>query len=160
MKGHRGIATLSSALVVSFFALGHFDPQYFLLHLYESLLYIAIVLLLFYFEERWAYMLGMVAPAVWLVMTYATGLLGGAMRQFSRLMHMQGTSNEVSLLAGITAVLSVLMIIFCAYRWKREFAGLGKGRNTFLVSLAVVGVYYAALVLWFWNMIPGAVSKM
>jgi hypothetical protein len=160
MKGHRGIATISSALVVCFLALSHFEPQYFLLHLYESLLYVSVVLLLFYFEGRWAYMLGMVAPAVWLFLTYATGLLGGAMQQFSRLLHLEGTSNEVSLLAGVTAVLSVLLIVFCGYRWKREFAGRGESGKTFLVSLGVVGLYYATLVIWFWEMVPEAVTKM
>ena len=160
MKDHRVVATLSSALAICFFSLSHFEPPYFLLHLYESILYVAIVLLLFYFEDRWAYMIGMVASAVWLLLTYATGLLGGAMRQFSRLLHLQGTSNEVSLLAGITAVLSVLMIAFCGYQWKRQYAGLGKGPRTFLVSLGVVGVYYVTLVTWFWQMIPDAVPKM
>ena len=55
---HRGVASLALALATCFLVLSHFDPQFFLVHFYESLIYLAIVLMLFYFEDRWAYMLG------------------------------------------------------------------------------------------------------
>jgi len=151
---HRGIATLAGALMLLFLYLGNLEPQYFLLHLYQSLIYLAIILMLFYFEDRYAYMLGIIAPAFWLLMTYAVGLLGGATRQFAHLLHAQRPSNQVSLLAGVTAVLSVVMIIVCAYRWMQEFAGLGRGLITFFVSLGIVVVYYAILVVWFWHIVP------
>ncbi len=151
---HRGMATLAGALVVCFLLLSHVDPEFFLLHLYQSLIYLAIILMLFYFEDHWAYMIGMLAPAAWLLLTYSTGLLGGAARQVLRLLSGRAPLNQVSLLAAATAILSVLMIVFCAYRWKREYAGLGKGRVTFVVSLFVVVAYYAILVIWFWRQIP------
>jgi len=155
---HRGVVTMSAVLMVCFFVLSHLEPDFFLLHLYQSLIYLGIILMLFYFEDRYAYMLGILAPAVWLVLTYATGLLSGAAGQVSRLMHAQRPNNHVSLLAGIMAMLAVMMIILCLYRWSREYAGLGKGRTTFLVSLGIVVVYYAVLVVWFWRQIPQATA--
>ncbi len=153
---HRGIATLAGALMVCFLLLSHADPEFFLLHLYQSLIYLAIILMLFYFEDHWAYMIGMLAPAVWLLLTYASGVLGGTARQIFRLLSGRSHLNEISLLAAVTALLSVLMIILCAYRWRREYAGLGKGLSTFLVSLFIVVVYYAILVVWFSRQIPQA----
>ena len=158
MGAHRGISTVASALMLSFLILSAMEPEFFLLHFYESLIYLAIVLMLFYFEEQWAYMIGMVAPAVWLTLAYGVGLLGGAMRQVSKLMQAQRTTNQISMMVVILTVLAVLLISFCAYRWKREYAGLGKGRTTFLVSLAIVIAYNAILVVWFWRAIPQAVS--
>jgi len=35
-------------------------------------------------EDRWAYRIGMLAPAAWLVMAFATGMLGAAIRQLLR----------------------------------------------------------------------------
>jgi riboflavin transporter FmnP len=151
---HRGIATLAGALMVSFLWLSNLEPQFFLLHFYQSLVYLAIILMLFYFEDRYAYMLGIMAPAVWLLLNYATGLLGGALRQVGRLMHAQMPNNQVSLMAAVTAVLSLLMIVFCAYRWKREFAGTGKTGITIGVSFVVVAAYYGVLIAWFWNLVP------
>lgn len=115
----------------------------------------AILLMLFYMEDRWAYMIGMLAPVAWLILAYASGLLGGALRQLLRLAdHKEWPGNQMSLLAAITALLAVLMIVFCGLRWKRSFHGVGKGLSTFLVSLGVVVVYYGILVIWFWRMIP------
>lgn len=151
---HRNIATLSGALMLCFLLLTFYEPQFFGLHFYQSLIYLIIILMLFYFEDRWAYAFGILTPATWLVLTFMTGLLGGALRQAGRLMHAQTASNAVSLIAGIIAVLSVAMIATCAYYWKREFAGQGMGWSTFLPSTAIVLAYYGLLVFWFWNSFP------
>jgi len=160
MSAHRGIATLASALMVSYLVLSAMEPEFFLLHFYESLIYLTIVLMLFYFEDRWAYMVGMLTPAVWLILAYGLGMLGGAMRQVSRVMRAQRPTSEVSVMVTIMTVLSVLLIAFSAYRWKREYAGLGKGRTTFAVSLGIVLVYYAILIVWFWRSIPQSITPV
>jgi hypothetical protein len=148
---HRGIATLALALMLCFLLLSHFDPQFFLLHFYESLIYLAITLMLFYFEDRWAYMLGIVAPAGWLLLTFASGGFGEFFRQVGQLMHIRVPEYPAAFLGGVISVLSVAMIGFCARRWRREFQGLGKGLSTFLVSTGIVAIYYGLLVLWFWR---------
>jgi hypothetical protein len=91
--------------------------------------------------------------AAWLVLAFESGLLGAAFRQLSRLTA-QAVTNQVSLVAAITALLSLLMIVFCAYRWKRHYSGLGKSLSTFLITLVIVVVYYGILVVWFWNTFP------
>jgi len=159
MKVYRDVATLASLQVICFLLLTYLEPDFFLLHLYQTIIYMAILLMLFYMEDRWAYMIGMLAPAAWLVMAFATGMLGGALRQLFRVAQVQWPSNQVSLLAAVTAILALTMIGVCAYHWKRSFAGLGKGLSTFLVSLGVVVVYYGILVVWFWQMIPNPAAK-
>jgi len=139
--------------------LTHLEPQFFLLHLYQTIIYIAVLILLFYMEDRWAYMIGMLAPAVWLGMVFSTGLLGGAARQVLRLTRGEGLTNDVSFIAAISALLSVLMIVFCARHWKKEYSGLGKTASTFAVGVGVVAVYYGILAIWFWNMLPNQITK-
>jgi hypothetical protein len=46
--------------------------------------YLALLILLFYFEDRWAY-IGILARAGWLVLAFATGSLGATTRQLMRL---------------------------------------------------------------------------
>jgi len=151
---HRGLASLSGALMVCFLILSHYEPQFFLFHFYQSLIFLVIILMLFYFEDRWAYMLGMVAPAGWLLIIFATGLLGGAMRQVWRVLRAQRPTNEASLIAGVTAALAIAMVVSSFIRWRQEFSGRGKGWSTFLVSLFIVVAYYAVLIVWFWRQIP------
>jgi len=154
MKPYREIAALAVLQVICFLLLSHLEPDFFLLHFYQTIVYLAILIMLFYMEDRWAYMIGIVAPSMWLLMTFASGLLGGAARQVLQLGRGHAFTNPVSFLAAITAVFSLLMIVACARRWKKEYAGLGKSLNTFTVTFGIVAVYYGILVAWFWHIIP------
>jgi hypothetical protein len=156
MRPYRDIATLAGAQLICFLVLTHLEPNFFLVHLYQSILYIAILVMLFYMEDRWAYMIGMVASFVWLGMAYATGILGSAVRQIGELRGASATANAVALIALLTASIAVLMIIFTGRHWKKEYAGLGKTRSTVLVSLGIVALYYGILITFFWEMIPNA----
>lgn len=158
MRPYRDIATLAGVQVVCFLLLSHLEPDFFLLHFYQTIIYMAVLILLFCMEDRWAYMIGMLAPAAWLLMAFATGMLGGGLRQVVHIGQLGALSNLVSLIAGITAFLSILMIAACLRHWMREYAGLGKSLSTFVVSFGVVAVYYAILVVWFWHLIPVAAA--
>lgn len=155
MRPYRDIATLAGAQIVCFVVLTHLEPSFYLLHLYQSILYIAILVMLFYMEDRWAYMIGMLASGVWLGMAYASGMMGTAVRQF--VARTAGTSaTAVGAITILTALIAVLMIAFCGRHWKKEYSGLGKTASTFSFSLGIVVVYYGILIVWFWNMIPKA----
>ena len=47
-------------------------------HLYQTIIYEAILLMLFYTEDRWAYMTGILATAAWLVLAFER-LAGGGL---------------------------------------------------------------------------------
>lgn len=145
--------------MLCFSVLGHFEPQFFLLHLYQAIIYLAILIVLSYMKDPRAYMIGMLAPVAWLGVVFATSLLDGATRQFLRLTRGQGVTNEVSFIAAVSAVLSILMIVFCARHWKREDSGPGKTASTFAISVGVVALYYGILAIWFWNMIPTQIAN-
>ena len=127
-----------------------------MIHSYESILYIAILVMLFYMDDRWAYMIGMLASVVWLGLGYESGILGSAVRNLSEWGSVGLTAKLVALVALTTALLAVLMVTFCGRHWMKEYAGLGKGRSTLLVSLGIVAVYYGTLLRFFWAMIPNA----
>jgi hypothetical protein len=52
MRAYRDIATLAAAQLTCFLVLTHAEPNFFLIHLYQSILYIAILVMLFYMEDR------------------------------------------------------------------------------------------------------------
>jgi hypothetical protein len=148
---HRGIATISLILLVSFLLLSHFDGNFFLFHFYESLLYVTILLMLFYFEDRWAYTLGILAPAVWMILIFAIGGMAEAGRQVSLLLQRKHPTDATGMMLAIIVLFSILMIIFCAIRWKRMYAGMGKGLSTFLIGGVITAVYYGIMIVWFWQ---------
>lgn len=158
MRPYRDIAALAGVQIFCFLLLSHLEPHFFLIHFYQTTIYLALLILLFYMEDRWAYMIGMLAPAAWLVVAFATGLLGAAIRQIFLVGGGTGLTNLVSLIAGVTTILSLLMIGACGRHWFREYAGLGKSLNTFAVSFGIVAVYYTILVVWFWHIIRAAAA--
>jgi hypothetical protein len=153
---HRGIATIAVALALCFLLLSHFDPQFFLIHFYESLIYLAIVLMLFYFEDRWAYMMGIVAPSIWLALTAIWNGIPTIGRQITDVFHPESAFFYTDLLTAGALTLSVAMIVCCANRWRNEFAGLRKGWSTLLVSTAIAAAYYAVVVVWILRWPPSA----
>ena len=156
MKPYRDIATLATVQIAVFCLLANLEPNFFLIHLYESILYIAILIMLFYMVDRWAYMIGMLASVVWLGLAYETGILGRAVQGMSKLSTADWTANQIALGALMTALVAVLMIVFCGRHWLKEYSGLGKTRRTLFVSLGIVAVYYGTLLRFFWSMIPNA----
>lgn len=156
MRPYRDVATVAGAQIVCFLLLTHLEPNFFLIHLYQSILYTAILVMLFYMEDRWAYMIGMLASVVWFGLAYESGILASGARHLSELRTGGSNAGLVGLAVMTTALLAILMIIFCGRHWKKEYSGLGKARSTFLVSLGIVLVYYGTLLRFFWDMIPNA----
>lgn len=81
MRPYRDVATLAGAQVVCFLILTHLEPGLFLVHSYEAILYIAILVILFYMEDRWAYMIGILASVAWLSLCIC---VGNTWRQYPR----------------------------------------------------------------------------
>jgi len=106
--------------------------------------------MLFYSEERWAYMLGIVAPTGWLLLILISGGSGAFLRQMRLVLHDEPPTYPAFLVGGIACILSVFMAGACLYRWRREFTGLGKSMSTFIISAGIVAVYYSVLAIWFW----------
>jgi hypothetical protein len=49
---------LAGTQVLCFLFLAQFEPRFVVIHLYQSILYLAILILHYYREDRWAYMIG------------------------------------------------------------------------------------------------------
>ena len=153
MRPYRDVATLAGVQIICFLILTHLEPSLFLIHFYEAILYIGILVMLFYMEDRWAYMISMLASAAWLVLAYVSGILGASFRELSRMTFPASSTNLVALSALATTLIAVLMIAACGRHWLKEYSGLGKTSSTFFVSLGCVAVYYGILGRFFWAMI-------
>jgi hypothetical protein len=154
MQPYRDVAGLAGAQVACFMLLAHLEPDFFLIHFYEAIIYIAILAMLFYMEDRWAYMIAILNSAAWLVVAYVSGILGDSVRRLSEFRSSSFNSNAVATLALITGLIAILMITAGVRHWMKEYSGLGKTRITFLVSLGCVAVYYGILGRYFWDLLP------
>lgn len=133
-----------------------FRRQFFLIHFYESLIYLAILLMLFYFEDRWAYMMGIVAPGIWLALTFTWSGISVISRQVLVAFHPGSAFFPTDVLMTVAITLSVVLIVCCANRWRREFGRLREAWSTLLISLSIAAAYYAVVVVWILRWPPSA----
>jgi hypothetical protein len=156
VQPYRDVAALAGAQVLCFLVLVQPEPHFVVIHLYQSILYLAILVMLFYRQDRWAYMIAMLASAAWLGLAYVSRILSSAAQHLFAFRSSDAKQILVSLIAMGTALLALSMIALCARHWRREYAGLGKTTSTLLVSSGIVALYYGILLRWFWDMIPSA----
>lgn len=154
MRPYRDVGVLAGAQILCFMLLALFEPRLVILHLYQSIFYLALLLLLYYRALRWACMLAMLASAVWLVLAYESSLLNMAVQQVLALHRTGNFPTPVSILALVTGMIAVAMIVSCARHWAREYAGRDNTWVTFAISFGIVAVYYGIFLRWFWAMIP------
>src|SRR5262249_22835657 len=116
MKPYRDIATLATVQIAVFCLLANLVPNFFLIHLYESIHYIRLLVMLFYMVDCKAYMHGMLGSVFWLELEFEPGILGRAVHGMSEL-RADCTANLVALGALMTAPVAVLMIVLCGRHW-------------------------------------------
>lgn len=156
LKLGRPVAGLAGIQIICFLALTLLEPRFFIIHLYQLIPYVAIVLLVGCGQARWAYMIGPLVSLVWLGLAYTAGLLGSAVERLRTFGSSSPDANLVALLAVTTAVVAVLMTVLSRIHWIKEYSGRGHSWRTFFFSLGIVVAYYSVLLRWFWDMIPNA----
>jgi hypothetical protein len=93
LKPGIDIAILAGVQIICFLMLTRLEPRFFIIHLYQLIPYVAMVLLIAYGRERWAYMISPLVSLVWLGLANMAGLLGSAMERLRAF----GSSDECEL---------------------------------------------------------------
>ena len=154
LKPGRNVATLAGAQILCFLVLTQLEPRFFIIHLYQLIPHVAILILLGCGQARWAYMLGPLVSVVWLCLAFMAGLLSSAVERLRTFGNFGSAENLVALLALATAMIAVLITVLCCIYWVKEYSECAPSWRAFLISLGIVVAYYGILLRWFWDMIP------
>ena len=123
-------------------------PHYFSFELLKSLMYLAIALLVFFGEDRYSYMLGIVTPPLRFLLNI---LLGGFFREFKVLFGALAGRPSSPLdtpLHGLSILLEILLMIVCYRAWRKQVSEKFVGK-TFWICLAVAIAYDLVLAGWY-----------
>lgn len=155
---HRTAVIMTLVVAATFWILAFLDPRLFFVHVYESLVYLAIAALLVKFKDRWASVLGFLGPTAWLLLillpaawTAASFNLGTPFTILQRpllTMGLQRPSFAAIIAEGITLALSSLMVFFSLNRWKSQRMPRLQAHKIFVTCFVGVAVYYGVLILW------------
>ena len=125
-------------------------PQLFALRLLQSLIYVAIVVMVFTGEDRYSYMLGILAPLMWFLLAM---LLGGFFHDFQVLgksVMGKPIGPSDTPLQGIAVLCEAGVVITSLRAWRKQVSEKFFGK-TFAVSLVVSIVYVGLLLGWYFT---------
>jgi hypothetical protein len=140
---------LSSFVTAVLLIVGAFTlSQFFYFELAKSAMFVAIAMLVFFNEDQFGYMLGIVFPPLW----FAVDILMGAFFVDLSVMFRYISGKGIGLLASPAdgfARLSAIILFFLALRaWRKNVPEKMIGR-TFWLSLVISVVYVCVLAVWY-----------
>lgn len=145
-------AFLTTVLVVA----GAFViPEFFFYELLKSLVFVAIAVMVFFGEDRFSYMLGIVAPPLWFILDI---LLGEFFRDFVVLygyLTLKPTPPMDTPLHGVSTLAEIALVVLCARAWRKQVTEKFFGR-TFNICLGIGLLYVLVLAGWFRMISSGA----
>lgn len=144
----RGIFVVSFLTVVLIVAGAFALDQFFFFDLFKSLIYLLIAVMVFFGDNVYSYMLGMLAPPLWFLLNI---ILGGFFEEFAVLFsYLAG--KEVpptdTPLHALAILLQAVLVVLCWRAWKREVPGPFIGRP-FAICLAISLAYVGVLAVWY-----------
>jgi hypothetical protein len=130
-------------------------PEYFSFELIKSLIYVVIAILVFFGEDRFSYMLGIVAPVLGFILNI---VMGGFFREFSVLWDWIMTRSVPKVdtpLHGLAILSEITLVVLCFRLWRKQIPEKLFGK-TFGICLGVSLAYSFLLVGWLSHQFPAA----
>jgi hypothetical protein len=110
-------------------------------------IYVAIAILVFFGENRFSYMLGIIVPAVWFIADILVGIFLRDFRVLLDYVSGHGTAPLETPLHGIARLMAILLFIGSFRAWKREVPERFIAK-TFWICGGVSLTYAVVLALW------------
>ncbi len=144
----RGVFVVAFLTVVLIVAGAFAIPEYFPYELLKSLMFVVIAVMVFFGDNKYGYMLGIIAPILGIVLNI---LLGGFFNEFSVLwasLRVKPLPALETPLHGLAILTEILLVILCLRAWRKEVTGPFFGK-VFGISLVISLVYVGILAGWY-----------
>jgi hypothetical protein len=144
----RGVFVVAFLTVVLIVAGAFAIPEYFPFELLKSLMFVVIAVMVFFGDNTYSYMLGIIAPILGILLNI---LLGGFFDEFSVLwasLTMKPLAALDTPLHGLAILTEIVLVILCLRAWRKEVTGPFFGK-VFGISLVISLVYVGILAGWY-----------
>jgi hypothetical protein len=133
-------------------------PQYFSFEVVRAAIFVAIAVMSFFGEDKYSYMLGVIAPLLGYLLNI---LLGGFFGEFTTLWaYITGKhlARPDTPLHGFAILTSATLVVLCFRAFRKQVPEKFFGR-TFVISLVISLAYVGVLAGWYYFAVTG-VSRM
>ena len=152
----RGVFLASFLTLVLVVAGAFAVPEFFIYELLTSTIFVAIAVMVFFGEDKFPYMLGIVAPALWLVFSLLTGGLGEALGAMFRFLSGKPSTSFETPLHGFAFLAALALFIVSSRAWRKQITEKFLGK-TFAVASVISLVWVVALTAWQYHQFAGGV---
>jgi len=143
----RGVflaAFLTLVLVVaSAFAI----PELFIYELLTSTVFVVIAVMVFFGDDKFPYMLGMVAPILWFIFSLLTGGFISDISALLRFLAGKPSGPLETPLHGFAILAGLALVILSARAWRKQVTEKFLGK-TFAIALVVSVVWVGVIAVW------------
>jgi hypothetical protein len=125
-------------------------PEFFFYELLTATIFAVIAVMVFFGQDKFPYMLGMIAPILWLVFD----LLVEKLRDFAvlfRFLSFKPTRPLDTPLHGVALLMGIALLIFSARAWRKQVTDKFLGK-TFATALIVALIWIGLLAGWEFHM--------
>jgi hypothetical protein len=125
-------------------------PTMFWLQLLESSMFLLISLLVFFGEDKFSYMLGMMVPVLWYVVDALLGRLRSDFGTLLRWVGARGLGTSESPLYGLAMLTQIVLVLVSARVWRKQVTEKFFGK-TFGLCLIISAVYFGLIAAWYFR---------
>ena len=126
-------------------------PQFFWYELFKSLMYLVIALMIFFGEDQFSYMLGIVVPPLWFILDIVMGEFFGDFAVLFGSLTGKASRPMDTPLHGLALITQALLFLLCLRAWRKQVTGKFFGK-AFGICLGIAIVYVAILAVWRFRM--------
>ena len=127
-------------------------PEFFAYELLKSLIYLVIALMVFFGEDKFSYMLGIVVPPVWFILQILLGEFFGDFAVLFGYVTGKSTRPMDTPLHGVALLTEILLFFLCLRAWRKQVTEKLFGK-TFGICLGIAIAYAAILAGWHFHAI-------
>jgi hypothetical protein len=154
----RGVFTAAIVTAVLILAGAFVLPQLFFFESAKALIFVAVAVMVFYGEDRYSYMLGIVFPPLWFIGDIVIGAFGHDFRVLLSFLSGNPGSQLDTPLHAVARLTAVVLFVVGVRAWGKQVAEKFLGK-TFWVSLVICLAYIGLLTLWYVRLFPKPVAS-
>jgi hypothetical protein len=145
-------ALLTAVLIVA----GAFTlREFFAFELVRSSIYIAIAVLVYYGENQYSFMLGIIAPPLWFIVDILGGIFFRDFQVLYGYLMGKGVAPLETPLHGLARISAAVLMVVSIQAWRREVPGRFISKP-FWTSVVVSLMYAAVLMGWHFGILAAA----
>lgn len=133
-------------------------PEFFIFELAKSTIFVAIAVMVFFGEDRYSYMLAVIAPVLWFLTDIVGGVFFDDFRVLLAYLAQRQTPALETPLHGFSRLMAIVLVVLGVRAWRKQVPEKFFGK-TFAVCLMISFLYAGAVAALYFRAVHVAGAR-